>query len=42
VSDVLLEKGVYISVKVISHKDYIDLKNTHFILNIEREGVLLG
>ncbi len=41
VSDALLKFGVYISAKVIS-KEYENLKNTHFISNIKKEGVVLG
>jgi predicted nucleotidyltransferase len=42
VSDALLSKGVYISVKVISPDEYMRLKNTHFISQIRKEGVILG
>ena len=42
VSDVLLDLGVYISAKVISKKEYKGLKDTHFIYNIKKEGVVLG
>ena len=38
----LLDKGVYISVKVISPQEFERLKNTHFIAQIEKEGVLIG
>lgn len=42
VSDALLKFGIYISVKVISKKEYKRLENTSFISNIKKEGVLLG
>lgn len=42
VADTLLELGVYISVKVISKKEFENLENTHFISTIKREGVMLG
>ena len=40
--DILLDTGTYISVKVISPLEFERLKNTHFIAQIEKEGVLLG
>jgi len=40
--DILLDSGTYISVKVFSPKEYERLKNTHFIAQIEKEGVLIG
>lgn len=42
VTDVLLETGVYVSVKVISPKEFEELQNTHFISHIEKEGVTIG
>lgn len=38
----LLEKSVYVSVKVISDKEYVNLKNTYFISKINRRGIVLG
>ena len=40
--DILLDTGTHISVKVISPLEFERLKNTHFIAQIEKEGVLLG
>jgi predicted nucleotidyltransferase len=42
VTDILLDKDTYISVKVITPQEFERLKNTHFILQIEKEGVLIG
>lgn len=42
VSDILLRLGVYISAKVISIQEYENLKNTHFISSIKKEGITLG
>ena len=41
-TDLLLDKGTYISVKVISPQEFERLKNTHFIAQIEKDGVLIG
>jgi predicted nucleotidyltransferase len=40
--DILLDTGTYISVKVISPLEFERLKDTHFIKQIEKEGVLIG
>jgi len=40
--DILLDKGTYISVKVISLREFEDLKDTHFISQITKEGVVIG
>jgi len=40
--DILFDTGTYISVKVFSPQEFERLKNTHFISQIEKEGVLLG
>lgn len=42
--DMLLETGVYISPKVISLRDYQNLKNikSSFIQNVSREGIAVG
>lgn len=40
--DILLDTSTYISVKVISPLEFERLKNTHFISQIEKEGVLIG
>jgi len=40
--DILLDKGTYISVKVISPREFEDLKDTHFISQITKEGVVIG
>lgn len=40
--DILLDKGTYISVKVISLREFEDLKDTHFISQITKEGVIIG
>lgn len=42
VVDTLLKTGIYVSVKTISEKEYKDLKNTFFISEIEKSGVLIG
>lgn len=42
VVETLLDKSVYISAKVISQGEYDKIKNTHFISEIERKGVLIG
>jgi predicted nucleotidyltransferase len=42
VTDILLATGTYISVKVISPLEFERLKSTHFIAQIEKEGVLIG
>lgn len=39
---ILLDKGVYISVKVISPHEFERLKNTHFIAQIMKDGVIIG
>ena len=41
VGDFLLDKGVYISVKVISPEEYHQMQNTYFFSQIEKEGVIL-
>jgi uncharacterized protein len=41
VTDFMLKEEVYISVKVISPDEYALLKNTHFISQIEKEGIRL-
>ncbi|MBN2013913.1 MAG: nucleotidyltransferase domain-containing protein [Candidatus Altiarchaeota archaeon] len=38
----LLEKSVYISAKIITQKDYKKIRKTHFISEIEKNGVLIG
>ena len=38
----LLDKSVYVSAKVISDREYDRLRNTHFISEIEKRGVLIG
>ena len=40
--DILLDTGTYISVKVFSPQEFERLKNTQFIAQIEKEGVLIG
>jgi predicted nucleotidyltransferase len=40
--DTLLDTGMYISVKVITPREFERLKNTHFISQIENEGVTIG
>ena len=40
--DILLDENTYISVKVITPQEFERLKNTHFISQIEKEGVLIG
>ena len=42
VVDTLLKTGVYVSVKTISGKEYQNLRNTFFISEIEKSGVLIG
>lgn len=42
VVDILLKTGIYISIKTISEKEYNQLKNTHFISQIEKTGVPVG
>ncbi len=42
ITDALLEGGIYISAKVISQKEYENLKTTHFISTINKEGVVIG
>jgi predicted nucleotidyltransferase len=41
VGQMLLDEGVYFSVKVISPEEYQKLKGTYFISQIEDEGVVL-
>ena len=41
VGSMLLDEGVYFSVKVISPEEYQKLKGTYFISQIEDEGVVL-
>lgn len=41
VTEVLLETGVYVSVKVISPNEFEQLQNTHFISQIKKEGVTI-
>jgi len=40
--DILLDKGAYISIKVFTPQEFERLKNTHFISQIKKEGVLIG
>jgi uncharacterized protein len=41
VGDFLMDKGVYISVKVISPEEYHQMENTYFASQIKNEGVIL-
>jgi len=41
VGQMLLNEGAYFSVKVMSPEEYQKLKGTHFISQIEDEGVVL-
>lgn len=38
----LLETGTYISVKVLTPADYEQLRDTHFIKQLRKAGVVLG
>lgn len=42
ITDALLEREIYISAKIISQNEYENLKTTHFISNINKEGVVIG
>ncbi|MBN2251365.1 MAG: nucleotidyltransferase domain-containing protein [Candidatus Altiarchaeota archaeon] len=42
VVDTLLKTGVYVSVKTLSEKEYGKLKDTFFISEIEKAGVVIG
>ena len=42
VTDILFDTGTYISAKVISPQEFERLKNTHFIAQIMKDGVLIG
>jgi len=42
VTDILLDTGTYISVKVISPSEFERLRTTHFFSQIEKEGVVIG
>lgn len=41
VGDFLMDKGVYISVKVISPEEYHQMENSYFVSQIKNEGVIL-
>ena len=41
VGDFLMDKGVYVSVKVISPEEYHQMENTYFASQIKNEGVIL-
>jgi predicted nucleotidyltransferase len=42
VSDILLNLEEYISAKIITTNDYEEVKNTHFMSTVEKEGIILG
>ncbi|MGL6297719.1 MAG: nucleotidyltransferase domain-containing protein [Methanobacteriaceae archaeon] len=39
---ILLELKEHISVKLLSLEDYNRIKNTHFVSNVEKDGILIG
>jgi hypothetical protein len=42
VGEILLELEEYVSVKIITTEDYNNIKNTNFISNVKKEGIILG
>jgi predicted nucleotidyltransferase len=42
VSDIFLDLEEYVSAKIITIDDYEEVKNTHFISTVEKEGIILG
>ncbi|MDR0912725.1 MAG: nucleotidyltransferase domain-containing protein [Methanobrevibacter sp.] len=42
VTDILIEFEEYISAKILKIEDYKQIKQTHFISTVEKEGVLIG
>jgi predicted nucleotidyltransferase len=42
VTDILLELEEYISAKILSLDDYKNIKDTHFMSIVEKEGIIIG
>jgi predicted nucleotidyltransferase len=42
VTDILLELEEYVSAKILTLDDYRNIKNTHFMSIVEKEGIVIG